>query len=305
MRVLVTGGAGFIGSHVAGALARRGDRVRILDDLSTGSRENLASIPGHELVLGDVRDRDAVRRAVTGVEVVFHLAAQVSVTRSVEDPALTYDVNTLCTVHLLEACRAEGARRVVFSSSCAVYGDSPVLPKTESLLPEPLTPYASSKLMGEHLVSMYHRIHGLGTVSLRYFNVYGPRQDPSSDYAAVIPKFVARMRGGERPVIFGDGRQTRDFVCVRDVVEANLAAARTADASGQAVNVGSGRSVDLVGLVAILNGALGTSLEPVHEPPRAGDIRDSRASVDLAASVLGWRPTLGLGEGIAWTLGSA
>jgi nucleoside-diphosphate-sugar epimerase len=300
---LITGGAGFIGSHLAAALIGEGTRVRVLDDLSTGRRENLAGLAGdHELVEEDVRDRGAVRRAVRGVQAVFHLAAEVSVPRSVEDPGRCYGINTLGTVNLLEACREEGVERIVFSSSCAVYGDEPTLPKVEDMLPEPLSPYASSKVTGEHLMRIFSRLHGLHAVSLRYFNVYGPRQDPSSEYAAVIPKFVERMTRGAPPVVFGDGRQTRDFVFVEDVVRANLAAARTPEASGGVFNVGSGRSVDLLALIGELLAVLGRRAEPVFEAPRAGDVPRSSADVSRAARVLGWRAETNLREGLARTV---
>jgi UDP-glucose 4-epimerase len=302
MRSLVTGGAGFIGSHIARALLDGGSGVRILDDMSTGRMDNLEGIErGVELLRADVRDASAVRRAVEGVDTVFHLAAQVSVPLSVAEPALTYEVNVIGTSHLLEACAAAGARRIVFSSSCAVYGDAPVLPKSEGMLPEPLSPYASSKVAGEHLMTMYARLHGLETVSLRYFNVFGPRQDPASEYAAVIPRFIERMESGKRPIIFGDGRQTRDFIYVGNVVEANLAAARAPGLSGQVLNVGSGTSIDLLGLVAELNAILGTDLEPVLEDPRPGDVRESASSIELARDVLGWSPRVGLSAGLSET----
>lgn len=302
MRALVTGGAGFIGSHVAQALVEEGWDVSILDDLSTGSEHNLQEIPrGFTFIKADVRDAGAVSRATEGTDAVFHLAAQVSVPLSVERPTLTYEVNAIGTVNLLEACVAAGTRRVVFSSSCAVYGDSEALPKREEMLPEPLSPYAATKVAGEHLMAMYHRLHGLETVSLRYFNVFGPRQDPASEYAAVIPKFVERMAAGERPVIFGDGRQTRDFIYVRNVADANLAASRCAGATGQVLNIGSGESIDLLRLASEINSVLGTSLDPEHSEPRPGDILHSSCALDRAREVLGWEPRIGLAEGLRLT----
>jgi len=299
---LVTGGAGFIGSHVAQALSEGGAAVRVLDDLSTGREANLAGIGGRiELVRGDVRDRALVERAVRGADAVFHLAAQVSVARSVEKPDLTYDVNVGGTLVVLEAMRAAGARRIVLSSSCAVYGDSEVLPKTEDMQPEPISPYAGTKVAGEHLCAMYCRLHGLEAVSLRYFNVFGPRQDPASEYAAAVPRFLERMTAGERPAVHGDGRQTRDFVYVANVVDANLLAAGAAAAAGQALNIGSGRSISILDLVAEINAALGTALEPVHEGPRPGDVRHASGTIDRAKRQLGWSPRVGLGEGLALT----
>ncbi|MBW2262299.1 MAG: SDR family oxidoreductase [Deltaproteobacteria bacterium] len=303
MKALVTGGAGFIGSHVAAGLLARGDDVRILDNLSTGSERNLEALEGgFEFHEADLRDDGGVERAVEGTDVVFHLAAQVSVPLSIQDPILTYEVNSVATARLLEACVRAGARRVVFSSSCAVYGDSAVLPKREDMLPEPLSPYAATKLAGEHMMTMYGRLRGLQTVSLRYFNVFGPRQDPSSEYSAVIPRFIDMMRSGKRPIIFGDGRQTRDFVYVQNVVEANLAAAGWPGAAGQVLNIGSGESIDLLGLVSTLDDVIGTHLEPVHEDARTGDIVHSSSSVEKARDELGWTPGVSLAEGLARTV---
>ncbi len=303
MKALVTGGAGFIGSHVAAGLLARGDGVRILDNLSTGRRQNLEALDGDvEFHEADLRSDGDVERAVEGADVVFHLAAQVSVPLSIEDPVLTYEVNVVGTARLLEACVRAGVGRVVFSSSCAVYGDGAELPKREDMPPEPLSAYAATKVAGEHLMAMYARLHGMKTASLRYFNVFGPRQDPSSEYAAVIPRFIDRMRAGTSPVIFGDGRQTRDFIHVHNVVQANLAAAAWPAAQGQALNIGSGASIDLLGLVSALNGALGSSLEPVHEDARPGDILHSSACIDRARDELGWAPTVSLAEGLAGTV---
>jgi UDP-glucose 4-epimerase len=243
-----------------------------------------------------------VERAVEGVDTVFHLAAQVSVPLSIQDPVLTYEVNSVGTARLLEACTRAGVGRIVFSSSCAVYGDSAELPKREDMLPEPLSPYAATKVAGEHLMAMYARLHAIGSVSLRYFNVFGPRQDPASEYAAVIPKFIDRMRAGRRPVIFGDGSQTRDFVFVQDVVDANLAAAGWTKAAGQTLNIGSGGSIDLLGLVAELNSVMGSRLEPEHQDPRPGDILHSSSCIDRARDALGWAPRLSLAEGLARTV---
>jgi UDP-glucose 4-epimerase len=302
MRSLVTGGAGFIGSHIVEALIREGGEVVVLDNLSTGCERNLEDIAqGFDFHKGDVRNGRDLERAVDGARAVFHLAAQVSVPLSVSDPVLTYEVNAVGTARLLEACVKAGVRRVVLSSSCAVYGDDEALPKSEDMTPQPLSAYAATKVTGEHLMSVYDRLHDLETLSLRYFNVFGPRQDPASEYAAVIPKFIQRMGAGGNPVFFGDGRQTRDFIYVSNVVDANLAAARCAEPGGRVLNIGSGESIDLVRLVEVLNEVLGTNLEPTHEPPRPGDILHSRASTGEARRVLGWEPRVGLAEGLEKT----
>lgn len=303
-RVLVTGGCGFIGSHLVQALLARGARVRVLDDLSSGRAENLgAARDDVELHEADVRDATAVARACEGVAVVYHQAARPSVPRSVEDPQGTFDVNVLGTHHLLLAARAAGARRLVMASSSSVYGDQPELPKHEGMAPMPASPYAAQKLAGEQLGMAFSRSLGLEVVALRYFNVYGPRQDPTSAYAAVIPAFAAALLAGRAPTIYGDGEQTRDFTYVEDVVRANLAAGDVAGAGGHALNVAGGRRVSLLelyGQLARLCGAEGRA--PVHAPPRPGDVRDSLASVARAAEVLGWRPEVPLDEGLARTV---
>lgn len=302
-RVLVTGGCGFIGSHLVQALLARGARVRVLDDLSSGRVENLGAARADvELHQADLRDPAAVARACAGVAVVYHQAARPSVPRSVEDPQGTFDVNVLGTHHLLLAARAAGARRLVMASSSSVYGDQPELPKHEGMAPMPASPYAAQKLAGEQLGMAFSRSLGLEVVALRYFNVYGPRQDPTSAYAAVIPAFVAALLAGRAPTIFGDGEQTRDFTYVEDVVRANLAAGDVAGAGGHALNVAGGRRVSLLELydqLARLCGAAGRA--PVHAPPRPGDVRDSLASVARAAEVLGWRPEVPLDEGLRRT----
>jgi nucleoside-diphosphate-sugar epimerase len=296
---LVTGGAGFIGSHLAERLVRDGGRVRILDNFATGNLANLHAIQRHiEIVDGDVRDEACVRRALQEVEVVFHEAALSSVSRSIEDPATTFAINVTGTLNVLLAARDAGTRRLVFASSAAVYGDSPALPKHEAMLPDPLSPYAVSKLTGEHLCAVFTRLYGLETVALRYFNVFGPRQDPASPYSGVVSRFVAALQRGDQPVVFGDGEQTRDFVYVDNVVDANLRAA-TAAVAGTVVNVASGRSVSLNALLSELAGRLGAEPEAEHRPGRPGDIRHSSADIAQARALIGYEPAVSLEAGLA------
>ena len=306
MRTLVTGGAGFIGSHLADGLVRRVDRVRLFDNVSSGTWANVAALgDAVERVEADLRDEAAVRRATDGVEVVFHLAADPSVPRSVADPRTCYDVNLTGTLNVLQAAREAGCRRVVFASSCAVYGDDPALPKRETMAPRPGSPYASSKLAGEELCRVFWRLYGLETVSLRFFNVYGPRQDPRGPYASVIPRFIDALRPGSTPTIHGDGEQTRDFVFVGDVVQANLRAASAANAAGGIYNVASGQSVSLNRLLATLAGLLGRDAVATYAPARQGDVRHSAADVSAARAVLGFDPRVSLQDGLAHTLAAA
>jgi len=299
-RYLVTGGAGFIGSHLAEVLVKSGNRVRILDNFATGARANLAALAGGvEFLEGDLRDPATLEQAVRGVEVVFHQAALPSVARSLEDPVTTHAVNATGTLLLLQAARRAGVRRVVYASSSSVYGDSPTLPKREEMPTQPKSPYAVSKLAGEQYCQVFADALGLETVSLRYFNIFGPRQDPDSPYAAVIARFLAAIRRGERPVIYGDGQQSRDFTYVENVVRANLLAADAPGASGQAINVACGARVTLIELVEHLNRLLGTHLTPSFAPPRAGDVRHSQADLTRAAALLGYRPTVDFPEGLA------
>ncbi len=303
MRYLVTGGAGFIGSHIAEALLARGDAVVVVDDLSSGREENLAALSGDlELIRGDVCDAEIVARAVRGVEAVFHQAAVPSVAASMADPLRCDEVNVHGTVRVLEAARAAGVGRVILAASAAAYGDDPELPKREDMLPRPMSPYAASKVAAEHYVRVYAELYGMRNVSLRYFNVFGPRQDPASDYAAVIPKFVTTLLGGGRPRIFGDGEQTRDFCTIGDVVSANLAALECEHARGQVLNVAGGRSITINELVRALNRVLGTDREPEHAEARPGDIRHSRASIERARDVLGWSPRVSVEEGLLRTV---
>jgi UDP-glucose 4-epimerase len=303
MRFLVTGGAGFIGSSIVARLLARGDSVIVLDDFSSGREANLAGLAGAlEVVRGDVRDAALVAKVVRGVDGVFHEAAMPSVARSIAEPAACDEINTHGTLGILEAARKAGVSRVVFAASAAAYGDDPELPKREDMAPRPLSPYAVSKVAGEHYMRVYADLHGMKTVSLRYFNVYGPRQDPKSDYAAAIPSFTARLVAGVAPVIFGDGEQTRDFCHIDDVVSANVLAMECADARGQVINVATGESVTINVLVATLARVIGTDVTPTHGEPRAGDIRHSRADISRAREVLGYAPRVSLDEGLVSTV---
>ncbi len=302
---LVTGGAGFIGSNIAHELVRRGHRVRVLDNFATGRRENLDGIADRvDLIEGDLRRPPDVEKAVEGVEVILHQGALGSVPRSIADPLATHAANATGTLHVLWAARAAGVRRVVCASSSSVYGDTPTLPKVEEMAPAPLSPYAVSKLAGEHYCRVFAGVYGLETVSLRYFNVFGPRQDPTSQYAAVIPKFIRAMLGGERPVIFGDGTQSRDFTYVDNVVAANLLAAEAPAAAlgGAVCNIACGERSTLLDLVGTLNAILGTRLEPEFRPPRPGDVRHSHAAIGRAERLLGFRPSVRFGEGMRRTV---
>jgi UDP-N-acetylglucosamine/UDP-N-acetyl-alpha-D-glucosaminouronate 4-epimerase len=300
---LVTGGAGFIGSHLVDELLRRGRRVRVLDNFLTGKRENLAAAAGTvELLEGDLRDPDACRRAAEGVEVVLHQAALPSVPRSIADPGLTNDINVSGTLNILLAARDAGVRRFVFASSSSVYGDSPELPKREGHEGKPLSPYAVSKLVGEKYAQTFHLLYGLSTVCLRYFNVFGPRQDPASQYAAVVPLFITRLLRGEAPVIFGDGEQSRDFTYVADIVSANLLAAETARASGDVLNVACGEGITVNRLAAVIASLVGSRMVPVHGPERPGDIKHSLADISKAEEALWFMPRITLREGLEKTV---
>ncbi len=300
---LVTGGAGFIGSHIATALVERGDRVRILDNLDTGKRRNLEHIANKlEVVEGSLTDRSVVDRAIQGVKVVYHQAALASVPRSVAQPL---DTNAACvtgTVNILEAARQNGVRRVVYAGSSSAYGERPEPVKREDLLPAPISPYAAAKLAAEYYCQAFTATYGLETVVLRYFNVFGPRQDPQGAYAAVIPKFIVEMLAGRPPVIFGDGKQSRDFVYVGDVVRANLLAAESKKAVGRVMNVASGRAWNLLDVVTSINHVLGTDIKPKLAEPRVGDVRDSLADISLARELLGYEPTISFDEGLRRTI---
>lgn len=301
---LVTGGAGFIGSHLVEALLGEGLRVRVVDNLATGRRGNLAHLgDAFEWIEGDLVDLEVCRRAVAGADYIFHQAAIPSVPRSVKEPLLSHASGPTATLNLLEAARAAGARRVMFAASSAAYGDTEELPKHEGMPPRPLSPYAAGKLAGEHYIRVYAQTMGLDGVSLRYFNVFGPRQDPSSPYSGVISLFARAMAEGRRPSICGDGQQTRDFTYVANVVDANLRAMRhKGPLGGEVYNVGTGRRVSLLDLVAALNAALGTDLEPEFAPARPGDVRDSLASLDRVRAALGYEPVVAFADGLRRTL---
>ncbi|MCA1828675.1 MAG: NAD-dependent epimerase/dehydratase family protein [Myxococcales bacterium] len=302
-KVCVTGAAGFIGGHLAEALLAQGHEVVGLDDFSSGKRENaalLARLPKFSLVEGSIADPRDVERAIAGASWVFHLAAIPSVPVSMAEPSRTNAVNVGGTVNVLEAARRHGVSRVVLACSCAAYGDGPEQPKHELLQPRPMSPYAAQKVACELYAQTYTRAYGLPCVALRFFNVYGPRQDPKSEYAAAIPRFTTRLLEGSRPIVFGDGRQTRDFVHVTDVVRANLLAAQSDRAPGEVINVASGRSSSLLELIALIHKAIPEAgkLAIDHQAPRAGDLRESSADISKARSLLGYEPQVTLEEGL-------
>jgi nucleoside-diphosphate-sugar epimerase len=311
MRYLVTGGAGFIGSNLTRALLAAGRRVRVFDNFLTGKRENLAGLAeaygeaygeAFELVEGDLRDLDAVRKAVAGTEFILHQGALPSVPRSVADPVLSNEINVTGTVNLLVAARDAGVRRVVFAASSSAYGDTPELPKREGMTPNPKSPYAGQKLAGEHYMRIFHGVYGLETVSLRYFNVFGPRQDPTSTYAAVIPRFITSVLTGVSPTVYGDGLQTRDFTYIDNVVHANLAACvAPKEACGKVVNIACGERVSLLDILEIVYKLAGKRVAPKFEPGRAGDVRDSLADIALARELIGYDPKIPFGEGLGKT----
>ncbi len=303
MRALVTGGAGFIGSNLVEALLQRGDAVRVLDNLSTGHRSNLDAVGGDvDLVEGDLRSYERVSRAVRGCEVVFHEGALPSVPRSVQDPMTTNEVNVGGTLNVLLAARDAGVRRVVFASSSSVYGDLPGLPRREAAPVSPAAPYAVSKLAAEHYCLVSSRVYGLQAVALRYFNVFGDRQDPTSHYSAVIPKFIAALAAGRPPLVHGAGNQSRDFTYIANVVAANLLAAEAPDADGQAFNVATGEQQSLLAMIATLNDIMGTAIAPEHGPPRSGDVDQSWADITRAREHLGYAPSVGFEDGLRRTV---
>jgi UDP-glucose 4-epimerase len=301
----VTGGAGFIGSNLVDELLTRGHAVRVLDNFSSGHRHNLAGVEADiELIEGDLRSYERVHHAVRGCEVVFHQGALPSVPRSVQDPITTNEINVGGTLNVLLNARDEGVRRLVFASSSSIYGDAPGFPRTEDGATTPLAPYAVSKLAAEQYCKVFSTVYGLATVSLRYFNVFGPRQDPASQYSAVIPRFISAMRGGRAPTIYGNGRQSRDFTHSDTVVAANLLAMDAPDAWGQVFNVACGRAHSLNELVSTLNRLLDSDIAPLHTAPRPGDVERSWADISRAETVLGYRPTVDLEEGLRLTLAS-
>jgi nucleoside-diphosphate-sugar epimerase len=302
LKALVTGGAGFIGSNLASALLARGEEVRLLDNFSTGHRSNLELLDAH-LVEGDLRSYERVAAAVDGIEVVFHQGALPSVPRSIQDPLTSTAVNVEGTLNVLLAARDAGVRRVVFASSSSVYGNAPGMPRRESQPLAPLAPYAVSKLAAEQYCMVANRVYGVETVALRYFNVFGERQDPLSGYAAVIPRFIRVMLDGQRPTIFGDGETSRDFTHIENVVEANFAAAVEPAAAGRVMNIAVGSSRTLNEVVGTLGRLLGSDLEPEYAPPRPGDVPESLADVSLARELIGYEPRVDFEDGLQRTIG--
>ncbi|HET6146780.1 MAG TPA: SDR family oxidoreductase [Polyangia bacterium] len=302
---LVTGGAGFIGSSIARALVKRGDQVRIIDNFSSGRRENFADFAREvELIEADILDPTALRRALQGVEVVYHEAAIPSVPKSMAEPIENHEANASGTLRVLHAAREAGVRRLVYAASSAAYGDAPELPKLETQPPAPISPYGASKLAGEYYLQVYAQAFGLETVSLRYFNVFGPRQDPRSEYAAVIPKFITAALAGQTPRIFGDGTQSRDFCHIDNIIEANFkaASAPAVQVSGQVFNIACGVATDLNQVVAVIGDILGKKIEPRHEAERAGDIKHSYADISKARQRLGYTASVSFADGLRRTL---
>ena len=303
MHYLVTGGAGFIGSNIVAELVRRGQSVRVLDDFSSGRPENIVDIKDKiEVVRGDIRDREAVRNCVKDVDYVIHQAAIPSVEVSVRRPVESSEVNINGTIHLLEESKRAGVKRFVFASSAAVYGDLPDLPKSEDSRKKTLSPYAAAKLVGEYYCKMYYELYGLQTVCLRYFNVFGPNQDPASEYAAVIPKFIQALLSDSTPKIFGDGLQSRDFIYISDVVSANLKAIEARDVAGESFNIAGGKQINLLDLLNSLKDILKKEVKPVFEDEKPGDIRHSVADVSKAREHLGHKADVGLSEGLSLTV---
>ena len=300
---LVTGGAGFIGSAIVEELVRRRHEVRVLDNFATAKRDNLDRVRGRiRMMEGDIRDPATVRLATSDVDFVLHQAALSSVARSVVDPVTTAEVNIQGTLNVLIAARDAGVQRVVFAGSSSVYGDNPELPKREDAHPRPLSPYAVTKLAGEHYSRVFHQLHGLGTVVLRYFNVYGPRQRPDSQYAAVIPKFTDALLNDQRPIIFGDGEQSRDFTHVSNVVQANLLACEAPQAAGEVFNIACGTRISLRQLLDMLREHTGNGVEPEYADPRPGDVRHALADISKAERILGYRPRADMREGLKHTV---
>src|SRR5512142_512940 len=299
---LVTGGAGFIGSHLAAELTRRGERVRIVDNLSTGKRKNLDVAPGADFVEGDLADLEVARRAAEGVDYVLHEAAIPSVPRSVQDPVTSNRSNIDATLNILVAARDAGVKRLVYAGSSSAYGDTPTLPKREEMPTQPLSPYALQKLVGEQYCEMFTRLYGFETVTIRYFNVFGPRQDPGSPYSGVISLFTTALLARQQPLIYGDGEQTRDFTYVANVVDGVLRACEAPGAAGETINVATAGRISLNELFATLKTLTGASVEPVYAEPRAGDVKHSQADIAKAKRLLGYEPTVSFEEGLRQTL---
>jgi len=301
---VVTGGAGFIGSHIASALTRNGLRVRIIDDLSTGHRENLDEITGDvEFTQGSVADEQLLKKVLDGVEIVFHEAAIPSVPRSVEHPRQSHVASVDGTFSLLLAARDRNVRRVIYAASSSAYGDQPTLPKKEDMLPDPLSPYAVAKLVGEYYCQVFARVYGLETISLRYFNVFGPRQDPGSQYSGVVSRFISVLLNNQQPVIYGDGEQSRDFTFIDNVIDANLKAANTSRGFGSVMNVATGERITLNQLLDEVKAIVGKpEVKAEYQQPRVGDVRHSLADISRARELLGYQPTVGLREGLRRTI---
>ena len=304
-RYLITGGAGFIGSHIVEDLLKRGEFVRVLDNFSTGYRKNLERfIHDIELIEGDIRYHHVALQAVKGIDFVLHQAALGSVPRSVNDPIASNDINANGTLTMLHAAKEARVKRFVYASSSSIYGDNPESPKIETMIPNPKSPYAVSKLSGEYYCQVFHKVYGLETVSLRYFNVFGPRQDPNSQYAAVIPKFLKAMLGDQKPTVHGDGTQSRDFTFVKNVVQANLLACDSPNVSGKVFNIACNATHSLLDLIHHLNTILGKKIEPKFEPPRSGDIKNSLASITRAQTELMYQPEIDFVKGLQLLVGS-
>jgi nucleoside-diphosphate-sugar epimerase len=301
-RYLVTGGAGFIGSHLSEELVRRGETVRVVDNLSTGKRSNLSHLPEVEFLEGDLADIEVARRAVVGIDFVLHQAAIPSVPRSVTDPITSNRSNIDATLNVLVASRDAAVRRLVYAGSSSAYGDTPTLPKHEEMPPHPLSPYALQKLVGEQYAEMFTRLYGFEAVTTRYFNVFGPRQDPSSPYSGVISLFISALVEGRRPTIFGDGEQSRDFTYVANVVDGVLRACQAPGVAGRSINVATGGRMTLNRLFAVLRALVGANVEPMYADPRPGDVRHSQADISLAQRALGYEPIVSLEEGLRRTL---
>jgi len=303
--VLVTGGAGFIGSNLTEALLQRGHSVRVLDDFSTGKRENLIFnkiYPSLEIVEGDISDLNTCQKTIKGIEYVFHQAALPSVQRSVEDPKTSHAVNAEGTLNVLLAAKEEGIKRLIYASSSSIYGDTPTLPKHEGMPSDPLSPYALQKYIGEQYCRLFYQLYGLETVSLRYFNIFGPKQDPNSIYSAVIPKFIDALLHDRPPIIFGDGEQSRDFTYIENVVQANLLAMSAEHVQGEAVNIACGKRSSLNELLNVLKRILESKLPPVYQEPRQGDVRHSLADIHKGKEIINYEPTVGVEMGLEKTV---
>jgi len=304
-RVLVTGGAGFIGSNLTEVLLHKGHFVRVLDDFSTGKRENLIfdqEYPPLEIIEGDIRDLRTCQKTMKGIDYVFHQAALPSVQRSIEDPESSNAVNVGGTLNILLAAREERVKRVTYASSSSIYGDTPTLPKHEEMPSDPLSPYALQKYIGEQYCRLFCKLYGLDTISLRYFNIFGPKQDPNSIYSAVIPRFIDALLRGRPPIIFGDGEQSRDFTYIENVVQANLLAMSAEHLHGEAVNIACGKRTSLNQLLSVMKGILGSKLSPIYQEPRQGDVRHSLAEINKAKQILNYEPKVGIEVGLGKTV---